>query len=300
VADDPALQVERLLGRIEPEFFGQPPPVVLEGSEGAGLVSGGGQRPHQRQVGRLPQGFGGDGLLGEHDRLPEGAPTHGGGGRAFKAFLMGPEQRGPVALGPIRVGILGERIATPPLERGAKLPQRRLGVGRRGSPALDPGQKDLRVHRPRVVVDEQVAAAAGDERRGLTQRSAGPIDQNVEARSRVRRRGPRPQRLDQEVPGDEFPPTSDQDANEGPDQPASERAGRNFLSAPPDREPPEHTDLALITGHGRNCLGDRYRAATWPLYGPVETTALTWAGQHMGGKHAADRASQLRQSRRGA
>src|SRR5205085_941350 len=111
------------------------------------VVAGGDERPGQEDGGRFAQGFLGHRQLGHGHRLRRIPEGQGGGGTVLQSLEPGAGQDRPGLLGPLLVGILGQRITTPEIEAPAELPQggAHLAGGQVVPAEVGGGQELLRV-----------------------------------------------------------------------------------------------------------------------------------------------------------
>jgi hypothetical protein len=211
------------------------------------VVAGGGERLDQQQMGGLAQRRPGGRLLGKGDRLAREPGGERGARRPLDGLQVGTPERPAVALRPLGIGVLGQRLAVPAVERLPEAAQRRRRAAgaRLRQAGLHGLHERLGVEHAAVLAGEAVAAGDGDDQRRVAQGAPGPAHQHLDVGGRVGRGVLRPQRLRQHVLGHERPAPARQQPDQGLDQAPAERRGGHLLPRPPHHEPAEQPDLEL-------------------------------------------------------
>lgn len=183
---------------------------------------------------------------------------------------MGQGEFAAVVLGPLRVGVFGQRLTAPFRLGRDEGPQRvPKPAGDQMFPAgLRPGHEDLRVNLAAAVVGEEVPTGARRDEGGIPEGVPGPTGQDLEVHRRVGRQSLRPQGLDEDVPGHERPPPGRQQPDERPRQAPAEGPWRDLRPITAHPEPPQEADLEELRVHVAFILDARYRIATPPLQAP--------------------------------
>jgi hypothetical protein len=188
-AEDVPFQLQRLWGGVEAQLGGQPLAEGRQGPQRRGLVPGGRQRLDQQQLGGFTQRLQDDCLLGRGHGLPGRRRRQGGGSRALQGLQVHARQRPAVILRPVGVGVLGERLTLPVVQRLAEAAQRhRRAVGGQ-LPASGPhrGGELLGVDQAAPLAGEGVATGDGEDQRWVAQGAPGPAHQHLDVGGRVGR-----------------------------------------------------------------------------------------------------------------
>ena len=225
---------------------GETGPVLIEGGQRPGLVTGSGEGPDQQQHRGLAERLGRHRLPGPGDSLRRGgcAPAVQGGGRgSLQRLQVGQPEMPSVGLRPVRVGVFGKRLAAPDAERGA---ERCKGPGRargeRGPACLHRRHERLGIDPALIAVGQDVSARAGPDQRPVTQRPAEPADQNLDVPWGICRGTARPQRFGDQVLRDQGPATECEQAKQPAGLPAAELPQRDLPAVTVHGEPAEQPD----------------------------------------------------------
>ena len=200
---------------------------------------------------RFPQWLLLDGPFRQADRpLRMGCGQRRGGG-ALQRIEVGTMKLPPRALGPLCVRVLGQGFASPRVEGGLELSQRRLRslLAECRAPCLDVGEKRFGVHEAPVVTGEGVATRASEDEGRISQGSTCPADEHVQVGGGVGRGAFGPQRFGQGVLRDVVAPPKKKQTEQLPGQAAPKGGNRQFLAIETDREASEQTDLDPPRAH---------------------------------------------------
>ena len=243
---DALVDLAGLRGGFQAGLGGQAIPVLAEGGQRPGLVTGGGESPGQQQHRGLAQRLGRHRLPGPQDSLRPGGrvrAVQGGGRGSVQCLQVSQPQMPPVGLRPVGVGVFGERLAAPDAERHA---ERGEGSGRargqRGPAGLHRRQERLGIDPAPAAVGQDVPARAGPDQRPVAQRPAEPADQDLDVPRGVCRGIIRPQRAGDQVLRDQGPAPQCEQAQQPPGQPAAELPQCDLLAVTVHREPAEQPD----------------------------------------------------------
>ena len=216
---DALVDLAGLRGGFQAGLGGQAIPVLAEGGQRPGLVTGGGESPGQQQHRGLAQRLGRHRLPGPQDSLRPGSrvrAVQGGGRGSVQCLQVSQPQMPPVGLRPVGVGVFGERLAAPDAERHA---ERGEGPGRAR------GQRG----RPACTAARNASASTQHRRPSARTYPPGPV--RISVRSPSARRKPADQDLDvpRGVCRGDHPATARR--RSGPSRPGSRAAVRAGAAA---------------------------------------------------------------------
>jgi hypothetical protein len=127
--------------------------------------------------------------------------------RAVQDISQRQGQAAAVGLRPVRVGVLGEWLAAPQLQRVAEAGQRLRGAVREQPLAIaGRGKERLGVDPALAALGQAVAAGAGADQRRVAQRPPDPAHQHLDVAPGIGRGPPGPQGVGDHVLGDQRSP----------------------------------------------------------------------------------------------